>query len=230
MLRLLQRLGRQGKGLPALAVVATLLYVADGRAEKGRAVLLRHREERELRVEVDKLLDDDLVDVAARSLHGVLVGLLELVVVVDVALSVTTRRHQRLHHTRESDLVGSLLKLVERLGIEVFGRPQSQFLGSEVADGAAVHREVDCLGRGDDLYALLLHLEEALGTDGFDLGHDDVGAVAGHDRCQGVSVQHAEDLALVSHLHGGCIVVTVASDDVLAGTLGSDGKFLAQFT
>ncbi len=64
--------------LEALAVVAALLYVADRRAEERRSVLLGDGQQRDLAVEADELLNDQLADVAARALAAVVPGVLEL--------------------------------------------------------------------------------------------------------------------------------------------------------
>ena len=74
---------------------------------------------------------------------------------MDVTLSVSTAAHQWLHHAGEADLVGSLLKFFESLGIEIFGRAYSQFFRGQVTDGLTVHRIVDGTGGRNDLDALL---------------------------------------------------------------------------
>ena len=121
--------------------------MSDGRTEeRGPAVLLGDGEQRELRLEVDELLDDDLLHVAARTLHGLFESLFQLIIVVHIALTVTGGRHQGLDDTGETDFVGSSLELVEGLGIEILRRAQSQLLGGQVADGTAVHGVVDGTG------------------------------------------------------------------------------------
>src|SRR4029079_13456146 len=62
--RRLQRLERDARRLPALAIVALLLTVADRGAEE-HAVPRRDGEERDLAVEPDKLFDDHARPVAA---------------------------------------------------------------------------------------------------------------------------------------------------------------------
>ena len=131
------------EGLPTLTIIAAFLYVADWWAEEGRAVFLCDGEERELRIEVDEFFDNHFLDVATAFLHGFLVCFYQLVVVVNIALSVTAGTHQWLHYAWEADLVGCVLKLLEGLGIEILGCAQSQFLGCQVADGTAIHGVVD---------------------------------------------------------------------------------------
>ena len=76
--------------LPRLTIVAAFLHMSDGRTEeRGPAMLLGDGEERELRVEVDKLFDDDLLYITTRALHGLTESLLQLIVVVHIALTVT---------------------------------------------------------------------------------------------------------------------------------------------
>ena len=45
---------------------------------------------------------------------------------------------------------------------------------------------------------------------------------------EGIAIEHGKHLALVSHLHGRRIVITVAGDYILAGTHGGNHKFLTQ--
>ena len=216
--------------LPRLTIVATLLHVADRRAEQcWPPVLLGDGEEGELRVEIDELLDNHLLHVATTALHCLAESLLQLTVVVDVALAVATRRHQRLHHAGETNLVGSLLEFLERLGVEILGRTQAQLFRGQVADSPTVHGVVDGTSRRHHLHSLLLKLEEALGTDGLNLGHNDIGLMLLHHSLQRIAVKHGKHLALVGHLHGWRIVVAVAGDDILASPLGGNHKLFAQF-
>ena len=107
-----------------------------------------------------------------------------------IALTMTRRRHQRLHHTGESDLIGSSLELLEGLGIEILGSTQTQLLSSEITDSTTVHREVHGTGRRNHLDALFLELEEALCTDGLNLRHDDIGLVLVDYCLEGITVEH----------------------------------------
>ena len=76
--------------LPRLTVVACLLYVSDWRTEQcGPTILLCNGEQGKLRIKVDKLLDDYLFHIATTTFHSLLKGLLQLVVVVYIALTVT---------------------------------------------------------------------------------------------------------------------------------------------
>ena len=215
--------------LETLAVVAALLHVTDRRAEERRAVLLRDGQQRDLAVEADELLDDQFADVAPRALATVVPGSLHLVGRTDHRLALARRRHQRLDHARVADPVGRLAKLLERPGVEVAGRLQSQLLGSQVADRLAVHREVDGTGTRDDLDPLALEVVEAFGADRLDLRDDDVRAVFGNGGRKGLAIQHVEDFAGIGHLHGRCSDILVARNDRLAQSLGRNHELLAQF-
>ena len=122
-----------------------------------------------------------------------------------------------------------MFELVERLGIEILGRAEAQFLGSQVTNGAAVHCVVDGTGRGNDLNALFFELKEALGTDGLNLRDDDVGLMLTDNCLESIAIQHRKNFALIGHLHGRSIIIAVASDDILAGTFGGNHKLFAQF-
>ena len=91
-----------------------------GRAEQRRpTMLLGNSQQGKFRFEVDKLLNNHLLHVTARAFHCLLESLLQLAFVMHIALSMSARRHQGLHHTRESNFLRSLLELFEGLGIEV---------------------------------------------------------------------------------------------------------------
>ena len=77
-----------GKRLPALAIVATLLYMSYGRTEEGGAVFLCDGKEGKLRVEVDKLLDNNFLYIASTSFHGCVERFFELRGVFHDALAV----------------------------------------------------------------------------------------------------------------------------------------------
>ena len=193
-------------------------------------MLLSDGKQRELRVEVDKLLDDYLLHITATAFHRLLEGLLQLTVIMHVALAVTTRRHQRLHDTWEANLIGSILELIEGLGIEILRRAQTQFLRSQVADGAAVHGVVDGTGRGNHLNALFLELEKPLRADGLDLRNNDIRLVFVDDSFERIAVEHREHFTLICHLHSGRIVISVAGNHILAGTHGGNHELLTQFS
>src|SRR6476660_5149514 len=71
MARRLERALRDGGRLPAFAIVASLLPVADRSAEQD-AVLGRHGEESDLAVELDEFLDDHARPVAAHILDRII--------------------------------------------------------------------------------------------------------------------------------------------------------------
>ena len=89
MLRLLQRVVADLIWLPTLAVVAFLLNVANRRTEQCRSFLLCDCQQGELRVEVDELLNDYLLHVATAAFHCLAESLLQFVVVMYIALSVS---------------------------------------------------------------------------------------------------------------------------------------------
>ena len=122
-----------------------------------------------------------------------------------------------------------LEELFQGGGIEILGCAQTQLLGCEVADGLAVHGEVDGACARNHLNAHLLKVEESFGSDGFNLRHDNVRLVTLHHSGKCVAVQHVENLMFVGNLHCRCVLILVACNDILSCTLGGDDKFLAQF-
>ena len=145
-------------------------------------------------------------------------------------LSLAARRHQRLHHAGEANLLGSLLQLIKGLGVEVARRLQSQLLGSQVTDGLAVHRIVDGLGTGHHLDAFAFKVIKTLRANSLNLRHNQVGLVPTYGSLQGIAVEHAEHFTLIGHLHGGCTGIRIARHDILSQPLGGNHKLLAQFT
>ena len=122
-----------------------------------------------------------------------------------------------------------LAELFQGGGIEILGCAQTQLLGCEVADGLAVHGEVDGACARNHLNAHLLKVEESFGSDGFNLWYDNVRLVTLHHSGKRVAVQHVENLMFVGNLHCRCVLILVACNDILSCTLGGDDKFLAQF-
>ena len=204
--------------------------MADRRAEERRAVLLGYGEQRDLAVEADELLDNQLADVSARPFAAIAPSVLQLFGSFDERLAFARRRHQGFHHARITDLRGGLLQLVVRRRVEIAGGLQPQLLGRKVADGFAVHREVDGAGARHDLHARLFELVEPFGADRLDFGHDDVGTVFPDGGGQRVAVEHVKHFACVGDLHGGGARIRVAGDDGLSQPLRRDHEFLAQLT
>ena len=216
-------------GLEAFPVVSIFLHMADGRTEQSGAILLGHRKQGYLAIELDEFFHNQLLDITPAATTPVLPGVFQLIRSLHDGLALARRRHQRLHHARESDLGGSVLQFVQRLGIEITGRLQAQFLGGQVANGFTVHGEVDSPRAGYHLDAFLLEFIEPFGTDGLYLGHNEIGLMLTHRTLQGVPIQHAEHFTLVRHLHGGRTGIRIAGNDILSQTLGGNHKLLAQF-
>ena len=227
VLRLLQ-MGRINiGGLEALAIIPVLLYMADGRTKQSRTVLLSHCKQGYLAIEADEFLDYQFLDIATTAATSVLPGVLQLVRSLHDGLAFAGGGHQRLHHAGKTNLGGGILQFVQRLGIVVACRLQSQFLGSQIADSLTVHGEVDRTCARHHLDALLLKFVKPLGANCFNFRHDEIGAMLAHGTLQSVSIQHTEHFTFVGHLHGGCSCIRVASDDVLPQTLGGNHELLA---
>ena len=188
MLRLLQRLFGDAVWLPTLAVVAPLLHMTDGRTEERGPLFLCHGEQGKFGIKVDKLLNNHLFHITTTALHSLGECLLQLIVVMNITLSVSGGRHQRFYHTGEANLIGSLLELVKGLGIEIFGSSQSQFLGSQIADSPSVHGIVDGPSTGHHLNALLFEIKQPFGAYRLYLWHNDVGLVFLHHSLQRIAV------------------------------------------
>ena len=203
--------------------------MAYGCAEQCGTVLLGNGEQRYLVVKWDELLHDNLHDVATRTFARTCPGRGKFPGTVHLALAVAAGGHKGLYDTGETYHVCSLGKFLESGGITVVGGLQSQLCVCQFADGLAVHCEVHGTCAGHNLYAHLLALVEFLCADGLYFGHDDVGAHLFHHLHQGIAVQHAEHTTLVCHLHGGGIVILVASDHILALSLTGNYELLTKF-
>ena len=100
----LERLRRNRRRLPALAIVAELLPMTDRRAEQ-HAVLGRDRQQRDLAVELDEFLDDHARTVAAHVRDRIIPGRADLLRRLGGALALARARHHRLDHARQPDLL-----------------------------------------------------------------------------------------------------------------------------
>ena len=221
--------GRYGSGLETFAIVATLLYVADGRTEQGRTILLSHGKKCDFAVELDEFFNDEFLEVATTARDAVLPCVLEVVGSFYYALTLARRGHQGFHNAGETNLLSRRLEFVERSSVEVFCCFKSQLFGSEVADGFAIHREVNGTRRGSDLNAFGFEVVEALCADGFDFGYDDVGAMFANCLFERFAIEHGENFEFISHLHSRSAGVGIARNDVLAQTLGGNSELLAEF-
>lgn len=214
--------------LPALAIVAVLLHMAHRRAEERGAVFLCDGELRDLVVEVDKLLHDDLHDITAGALAGLLPHLGDLVHTPQQALPVAGGRHEGLDDAGQTYLLHGPAHLLGGAGVAVARRLEAELLCGQFANSFAIHGVVDRACARHHLYAALLIVVEALGADGFDLGHDDIGLMPLHDAVESIAGEHVQHLALVGHLHGGRIGIFIAGHYVLAHSLGRNGKLFAE--
>ncbi len=190
LLRLCEELGLHLCGDPALMVVAIDLMVAYGRAEERGAVELLDCEECDLVVELDEALDYDLFGVATAALCGY-PGVVDLVGRLDVGLAFAGRGHEWFDDAGNAYGVDGLSEFVFGSRVLVFGGAEAKVACGEVADSPAVHRDVGCLGGGDDLNALLLVGYESFGAYGLDFGNDDVRFVLSDDSVEFVAVEHA---------------------------------------
>src|SRR3954454_23697955 len=87
--------------LPALAVIAGFLAVADGRAEDD-AVLGRDSQKRDLAVERDELLDDDARTVAAHVGDRMIPGIPDILARASDALAFAGTRHDGLDYAGQA--------------------------------------------------------------------------------------------------------------------------------
>ena len=213
--------------LEALPIVATLLHMTDGCAEESRSMLLCDGEQSNLVIEGNKLLHDDLHDVTTATFTSAVPSLLQFASIIHLALSVSTAAHERFDDAGEAYLLSRLLQFLIGTCISVIGCSKTQLGMCQLAYRLAVHGEVDSPCTGYHLYTLLFALVKLLCPDGFYLRHDDIRLNLIHHTHQFITVQHVEHSMLVGHLHGGCILILVASHHILAKPLACDDKLLA---
>jgi len=89
-MRLGKRAGRHRGGLPAFAVVAAFLPVADGRAERN-AVFMPHSQQGDFIVEGDELFADHPRPIAPHIADGVIPRGLQRCGIIDLALALAGR-------------------------------------------------------------------------------------------------------------------------------------------
>ena len=226
-LRFAERLGRHRHRLPALAIIAKLLAVADRRAEED-AVAGAHGEQGDLVIEGDELLDDHPRPVAAHIGDRIGPRRVEIGGVADRALAFARRRHDRLHDAGQAGMRGGVMHLLEALGEAVKRGREAQFLGGERADRVAVHRHLRGAGGRDDDPALGLQRLQFLGPDRLDLRHDKIRPVRFDRSAQRRAVEHRENRGGIRHLHRRRAGIGIAGDDKSAEPLGGDGEFAAE--
>ena len=223
-----QRLVRHRMRLPGLAVVALDLGVTDRCAEAGAAGVA-DRQHRDLVVEIDEALDDDLALAGTATLLGVVPGGLDVGGGFDQALALAGAAHDRLDHAGQANLVDRRAEFLLGLGEDVGRGLQAEVLGGQPADALAVHRQPGRARGRHDGKTLVLQLDQGFGGDGFDLGDEQVGFLHLDQPAQGLAVEHGDDMAAVRHLHGGRVGVAVDGDHLDAKALQFDDDLLAEF-
>ncbi|KAG1094038.1 hypothetical protein G6F40_012587 [Rhizopus arrhizus] len=190
--RACQRRARHRLRLPALAVIAVLLQVADRRAERS-ATGVAHGQQGDLVIEVDEAFDDAAAGTGTATGLRIVPGRGDVRLAAQRALALARGRHHRLDHARQADRGhrGTLLGL----GIDEAVRRgrQPEGLGGQAADAFTVHGQA-CGARGRDhpQALLLFQLDQGLGVDGFDLRHHQVRLLLRDQRAQGHRVQHVD--------------------------------------
>ncbi len=224
-------MGRVNMGrLEAFTIVPTLLYMADRRAEQDRTILLCYGEQCYLTVELDELFNDKFFDVSTATITAILPGMLQFVGTLYERLAFTGRGHQRFHHTRETYLFSSSFQFIQRFGIKIFSSLQSQLFSCKVTYGFTVHGKVHGACTGHYLNAFFLEIIQTFCTDSLNFRNNNIRLVFAYYTFQSISIEHAEYLTFICHLHGRRSGIRVASNDILALTLGRNNKLLAQLT
>ena len=226
----LQVFGAHGARLETFAVVAALLYMTDGLAEEGGAVLLGDCEECDFIVERNELFHDDFLQVATGTATGAFPCCGKFGGRVNLALSVSAAAHQGFDDAGVADDLDCLLQFFVGVGVAVVGGLEPEIGVCQLADGLSVHGVVHGFGTWNHLYSHLFAFIKLFGADGFDFGDDDVWLhfIDGLHQC--LAVQHAEHSAFVGHLHCRCTGILVASHNVLSFALACDDKFFTQFS
>ena len=139
---------------------------------------------------MDKLLYDNFLHVPTGTCHSSIECSLQILKLLYSTLTMTGRRHKRLNHARETNLLTCLNELLVCLCIEIFRCSESKFLGCKVTNSLTVHCIVHRTSRRHNLNTLLLELEETLCTDSLNLRHDDIRLMLVHYGCKSIAVEH----------------------------------------
>ena len=107
---------------------------------------------------------------------------------------------------------------------------QAEFLGGQPADAFAVHGQSGGAG-GRDHFGQpgCFDLDQHVGGDGLDFGHDQLRLFAFHKFAQCNAVGHRNNVGAVSDLMAGCILIAVDGNDFDAQALQRNDHFLAKF-
>ena len=216
-----------GLRLPGLPIVAALLAVADGRAE-GDAIPVTHRQQRDLVVEVDKTLHDDLFRPAPGPFPGDPPGCHCLRCRAHGGLPLAGRTHHRLDHARGADGPDRIAVFVLGRRKTVGGSGDAQGLGRQATDALAVHGQPGCPRRGNDPPALAFQVDKRRRGDGLDFRHDQMRLLRLDDAAQLTAVEHVDHVAAVGDLHPRRVGIAVHGDHLDAQALQLDHHFLAE--
>ena len=118
----------------------------------------------------------------------------------------------------------------QAVGEPVGRRRQAQRLGGQAADAFAIHRELrGARGRDHGRHAGLGDLDQDVGGDGLDLGHDDVRPFLLDQALQRGGVGHRDHVGAMRDLVARRVGVAVDGDGLHAEALQRDDDFLAEF-
>ena len=111
--------------LEALTIISPFLYMTDGRTEQRRSIFLRHRKQSYLAIKLNKFFNNQFLYITTTPVATIFPGMFQFVSTLHQRLTFAGRRHQRLHHTRKTNLFCGSFQFIQRFGIEVFGCFQS---------------------------------------------------------------------------------------------------------
>ena len=107
---------------------------------------------------------------------------------------------------------------------------KSKVFGRETPDTFAVHGELRRTGRRyHDRHARVADLDQDIGCDGLDFGHDDIRSFLFDQAFQRDRVAHGDHMGAMRDLVAGRVGVTVHGDGFHAQALQRDDDFLAEF-
>ena len=215
-------------GLPAFAIIAGFLAVADRRAEQ-YPVLGRHGQQGDLAVEIDKFLDDHPRPVAAHVGDRIIPRRAQFLGGLGGALALAARAHHRLDHARQADRRppprplprgfrrSRYLDVTSPSSRAAKSRMPSRFMVSCTALAEGATRQPSA----SSLASAAVSIASISGT-------MTSGLCALTAALQRLAVEHREHFERIGDLHRGRIGIAVAGDDAAAEALGGNGEFAAQ--
>ena len=164
-----------------------------------RRIHRAYRQQRDLIIEINELLDDHTCLVHPGTAHRVIPRLVEVLRPVEHTLPLARRTHHWLHHAREAHRVHGVVELVTCRCKRIATRRQAKIFPRQPTNFLTIHRHTRGLRRGNDR-VVRLQIAQRVRRDRLDLRHDKIRANIVDKVFNGIRVRHVDNVMELRHV------------------------------